>query len=363
MKTLRRFWKALDEVPETATDRLEWKERLGDDWAHAESFLRSTGRQVTAVACPSPGGDGCPRAVVRGVGGSIRAVCRSRPKVCDPLDLTASDIAVLTLDRARLLKELSRVLVAEPPSRPTSHGLVMMVGRHSVVAGLSCPVLLALPGPRSQMTADDLREAGLEPNASVVLTPNPASLPAPLRGQLTAAGHIVVGLSEVTTLDAQNRLALLQTPEALLAPARDTLLARLKPASTAPRMALPPSTVWEQITFTLTSTSTLTCSTPGWSRQLDPSDFGMRSAKNKNPTLAWIMLVSLAISGGSMSVKRPGERAKFQKQKEALSKNLRETLGIDSDPVPWDQVQKAYTARFILKDNLTLAERQAFLRR
>ena len=76
MKTpLLRFWKALDEIPEATTDRREWAQRLGDDWSVAAAYLKSTGRLVREIACPSPGGEGCPRKVVRHTDGRFRAVC------------------------------------------------------------------------------------------------------------------------------------------------------------------------------------------------------------------------------------------------------------------------------------------------
>ena len=63
--TSTKFWKTLDELVEAATDRREWQSRLGDEWDQLSSLLMSSGLLATSIACPSPGGDGCPRRVVR----------------------------------------------------------------------------------------------------------------------------------------------------------------------------------------------------------------------------------------------------------------------------------------------------------
>ena len=59
---------------------------------------------------PVPGGAGCPRRVVRHDDGSIRAVCGDSPKVCDDLDLTRDDIAILGLDRPKLIRAIAVAL-------------------------------------------------------------------------------------------------------------------------------------------------------------------------------------------------------------------------------------------------------------
>ena len=61
------------EVPGAATDRLEWIDILGAEWRDIEPYLKSTGRRTTAVMCPYPGGDGCPRRVVTGANSPLRS--------------------------------------------------------------------------------------------------------------------------------------------------------------------------------------------------------------------------------------------------------------------------------------------------
>ena len=98
MRILKRWWTALESIPGQAAERLEWRQLLEDEWPLAEPYLRSTGRIVEQVWCPSPGGDGCPRRVVHHDDGRIVAVCGDQPKHCDPLDLALEDLVVLDVD-------------------------------------------------------------------------------------------------------------------------------------------------------------------------------------------------------------------------------------------------------------------------
>ncbi len=85
---ISRSWKALDEFADAAAGRWEWQATLGAEFASVEYLLRKASR-ARELPCPSPGGAGYPRRVVRHANGSIRAVCGDRPKACADLDLNA----------------------------------------------------------------------------------------------------------------------------------------------------------------------------------------------------------------------------------------------------------------------------------
>lgn len=362
MKRLRRFWKALDEVPGAATDRLEWTDILGAEWRDIEPYLKSTGRRARAVMCPYPGGDGCPRRVVTGADGAIRAVCGSRPQVCDPLDLTGPDVTILALDRAKLLRDLSRTLDAEPADRPSGAGRVMLVGRHALAAGLASPILLALPGPADPLAEDELRTAGLDPAGSVVLVPRPSSLPAPLQARLVTAGHQVIPLSEAVGLGATGFEAL-QPPAILLAPIREALAARTRTAGRQPVWDLPPDATWGELTFTLVADEVLNVSFRSQTRRLEPDHLGMKDGRSGKPTEAWVFLQALARVGGSLGPMRANLVEKHKKEKQALTKRLREAFRLPGDPIRWNRRTRSYQTAFVMRDERPKAVRMSRPRR
>lgn len=362
-KPLRQFWKSLDELPGVATDRRAWIARLGSEFALASRFLRKTGDLATAIECPSPGGDGCPRNVIRLPDGGYRAVCRSSTGRCDPVALTASDLGILSLDEHRLHSELTAAFSISPPSRPPGRGRVVHLGEYGVAAGLGAPVLFARPGPELPLHDDDFRQGGLGSERAVVLVPTSSSLPPSASARLAGRGHLVLSLADITHVQPKDGLALVQPVEILVHDLRTALLARIGAASPGPRIALPSNTTWAQITLRLTASETVVCNGPNIGLQMDPADFGMRSRKNAKPTAAWTLFVAIAAARGILQPHGGAPAEQVKKQKQILSERLQATFCLQDDPILWDDRQRAYVASFVVRDERPLAERASPRRR
>ncbi len=360
-RPLRRFWTALDEVPDAATDRRDWTLRLGDEFALARTFLRPTGRRATAIDCPSPGGEGCPRGVIRTADGGLRAVCRSAVGRCDAVALADVDLDILELDTRRLRHDLvvALALRQEPPHPPA--GSAFMLGRYAVAAGVSAPVLLVVPGPMQPLLVDALQGAGLGREPGVVLAPTAESLPASTRQWLGTQGHVFLNLSEVMAMDDDGGLLPMQPPEFLLRDIRADLVARLAALKPGPQVTLPPDTTWHKVSFRLTSAETVVCSAGGTSRQMDPGDFGMRSGKNNKPVLAWTFFTALLANGGRVGL-NGGPSVSQRKQKGALSRHLQATFGLADDPIRWVPAEQSYITAFVAADDRPKAERDRWMR-
>jgi len=357
MKPLPQFWKALDDLPGAETDRRDWAIRLGGEFPWAKPFLRPTGRRATAIDCHSPGDDDCPRGVIQSPGGGFQAVCRSTFGRCETIDLTASDIDILKLDPARLRDALTAALALQGATTPISNGRVISLGDYAVAAGVSAPVILAVPGAMGLIGEDSLRSAGLTGGHGIVLVPTAVSLPASIRERLIAQGHLLLSLIDVIAMDANATLKPVQPPELLLREIRVELLDRLAAAKPGPEVALPPGMSWAQLSLRLTSNATVICRTPGMSRQMDPGDFGMRSRKNGKPTVAWTFFTLLLAFGGRLRLS-DGPSVSQRKQKEAVSHHLQATFGLAGDPISWLPTERSYVTSFVAADGRTKAERE-----
>jgi hypothetical protein len=85
----------------------------------------------------------------------------------------------------------------------------------------------------------------------------------------------------------------------------------------------------------------------------------MRSRKNHKPTVAWkAVFVTLAIQRGVVGIRDSKAKHRFEKQKQTLAAKLREAFRIDGDPLPWNARQQAYVARFVIRDDRPLDERE-----
>ncbi|KTD21354.1 DUF983 domain-containing protein [Legionella londiniensis] len=65
--------------------------------------------------------------------------------------------------------------------------------------------------------------------------------------------------------------------------------------------------------------------------------------------LQWTLLCSLATTGGSISWQDQDATDRAKKQKQELANKLKQTFGLSEDPVPWNEGEKAYKARFVIK--------------
>lgn len=86
----------------------------------------------------------------------------------------------------------------------------------------------------------------------------------------------------------------------------------------------------------------------GETRRFEPDQLGMKSAKNGKPKAVWTYLKAFALAGGRLPLHRddPRETSKHQKQKQSLSKSLRDAFGISDDPIQSDG--ETYVSGFII---------------
>lgn len=362
-KPLRQFWQTLDELPGAATDRRDWMARLGGEFPGAVRYLRKTGRRATAIDCPSPGGEGCPRAVIRNAAGAFRAVCRSATGRCDPVDLDPADLDILELDAARLHQDLATAFAVQTATGQSRVGRVVHLGEHGVAAGVGAPVLLVLPGPEQSLGDEDLRLGGLGAERSVVLAPTAASLPASMRARLSERGHQVLALADITTADAAAGLSLLQPVGVLLRETQAALQARLGATSGDPRIALPPDARWEELTFVLVSDEVLNISFRGQTHRVEPDRLGMKDARSGKATDAWGFLRVLARTGGTLGPLNRELVEEHKKHKQTLTRKLVEAFGISAEPVLWDRKTRVYQTAFVIRDDRPKAVRLGGARR
>ena len=346
MKTTK-FWKTLDELTDAATDRREWRAQLGDQWDRLSSLLTSTGSLAMSVSCPSPGGDGCPRRIVRHDDGSIRAICGDRPKACRDLDLAKDDIVVLRLDRGKLASEVSRAFgLANTPTR-LEQSDVAQIGTHDMFAGRGFPVFLCVPGPQPSGNIKPFQHVMALPDPKLLLVPTARSVPASIADQLDRARVMTLALEECLTSSARG-FQLVQPIEMLCADLFAELDALAKTKTSSLAWPLAADARWPELTFRFVADEVLNVSFRRETRRFEPDALGMKNAKNGRPKAVWTYLKAFALNGGRLAVHHddPKETSKHQKQKQALSSSLRSAFGITEEPIPTEG--NDYVTRFVV---------------
>jgi hypothetical protein len=325
----------LDELPERATERLEWRQRLGDEWPVVRPLLRRTGRVAHAIACPFPSGDGCPRRVVRHADGRIGAVCGERPQRCEPIVLDEDDIDVLELNGASFVHQLRGILGLGEARDSFPNTAFLPVGTLGVRAGFGLPVLLAFPNAEQPVVTNQLPDAA----GGIILTPTGRFVDGVLSKWTS------LSLAEVISIDARD--AIIATAEwttaadAIKARAADTMDATSKVV-----WRLPPDGRWEEISFEFVGSELLQVRFRGDTRAFEPLQLRMRHKRNVKPTLHWTLLQAFAECGGEISWSTGRANYKVKKQKQLLSAHLIECFGITTDPIIWDRREGVYRTRF-----------------
>ena len=348
---LSRFWRALEDLPAGADTRYAWRQRLGDELTAAEGLLRRTGRVATVLSCPSPGGDRCPRRVVRHADGSLVAVCGNRPRECAQIDISLDDLAIYELDTRALASQIGRSLDLRPAFRP-AEGLhqVWQIGFADIAAGCSFPVYLTIPTERNGLLPHISRLLRSGSGPFGLLSPTQAYFSEATIEALSRNASDAAALEEITEASAAEGLACLGPAQAIFPRA----WAAVEPDPEAPPRAwsLPPDVKWENIIFAFEAEEMLRVTCRGESRTVEPIDLGMRDARTKKPTLQWKTLQVLAVTGGSLRTAKPSEAARIKKQKQLFAEKLQAAFGIKEDPVPWDPSAREYRARFVIRGDV-----------
>jgi hypothetical protein len=346
MRTTR-FWKSLDALTDAATDAPEWRARLGPEWPVGGPLLRPTGSLATSIACPSPGGAGCPRRVIRHDDGSVRAVCGESPRICDDIDLTRDDIVMLGVDRPKLIRAIAIALSLSELRRTPAAGAVLEIGTHDVHAGRGFPVFLAVPGPWFGDGIEPFAELAAVSGPRVLLTPTRSSLAAAAMRYLATLSVTHFALADILIADDTHRLVAVQPVEVLFGALRLAIAGPLDAADPDLVWSLPPDARWEEITIVFVADEVIHVSFRAQTRRFEPDQLGMKDARSGKPSRQWSYLKMFAIARGTLPVHPTKRIAGHQKQKQQLSARLRSCFGIQDEPIPVDG--RDYRARFVVR--------------
>ncbi len=143
-------------------------------------------------------------------------------------------------------------------------------------------------------------------------------------------------------------LALARPATELFAALRDAVMHDAEGSAQALAWPLPLDARWEEITMRFIAGEVLNITFRGETRRFEPDQLGMKNAKDGKPKAVWTYLKAFALKGGRLPAHRddPTETSKHQKQKQALSKALRDSFGISDEPIPTDGGD--YVTRFVV---------------
>jgi len=108
----------------------------------------------------------------------------------------------------------------------------------------------------------------------------------------------------------------------------------------------PDGTRWSDIKIQFRNGHTVTIWAGGQSGRYTYYQMGMYSKKNGDCTVQWKLLEAFANSRGEIDWSSPLATDKLKKQKQELSRRLREFFRLKEDPIEWVKGEKCYRCRF-----------------
>jgi hypothetical protein len=350
MPPIKSFWRALRSIPGAATSRFEWQALLAEEWSTVAPLLRSTGTVVTRVSCPSPGGDGCPRRVVRHRDGRIVAVCGDPERQCETLDLTLDDIVMHELDVEKLADALRRLLGLEREPQPLSFAApAWQVGWYEPVAGQRFAMVLVLPVEGDLAHHAAVRLRGHYDRPFLVATPTRTAVELQTAEYLRAGRSRLLFLEEALEVGAAGDWQLLRSAEDLLRDFRHDFLGDVRFGMSEHRFPTRPGSSWNDVTIRFINGHEVEPRVRGQGGGVfNYAHMGMAKTNKDEPTVQWDLLCHLAEGRGELLWPRTVRRKTVQKRRERLGNHLRGFFGIDEDPFEDLPGGRGFKTRFMI---------------
>lgn len=328
-RPLKRFWSALELVPDLAGVQCEWQALLRNDYAHVTRFLMPTKRIAGSIDA-TVSGRTCTHEI-RPFKGEYLEVC---PNGCKATTRSRNDVAVHRLDVPTLGKELAKSLDLDAvPAEAVPHiSSAWKIGELAPSAGYRFSVVLVFTGEPETLRSvvDGLAARG-----------HPFILIAPTRSAFGQAAADLVGRADSIFLpldelvgDSDGRLALLDghTATSVFAEFCASHIPQPESADGVVFFSTPAGTTWEDVSIRFIDRHSVYIDVQGVTGKYHCTQMGMASKKNAKPTVQWALLETFAEGYGRIDWRNTNASRKNQKRKEKLAADLRRFFRIGDDP-------------------------------
>lgn len=345
-------WHRLAELPGQKGVHAEWG-------IFPKNLLTLTRETASAVPCRRSAS--CYRQVVRHGPDDIVGVCSSDPVRCDKLPLDRMDITVYRLNHDGFFEVVNSAiggeqLVEELDWAPN----LWRIGTIGLYADKSLPVFHVFP--RRPSDIDRAVHVICMRHPSPFLLFHPTASMASSTAYETAERHrgSILGLDDLlVVLDD----GMVKSRRATIAGIEEWIQS-LIPESAKPgsefRFPTPPGAIWENIKMEFTADANLLVTCGSDCRVIEPEHLGMKDQRTGKPTEQWTLLKAFALQNGAIDWSGVSEKEKNlrKKQKQELSKKLRQVFQLDKDPIAWNKKECAYVCRFQITQSLPRGSRE-----
>jgi hypothetical protein len=321
-----------------------------------------------AEAIPCDRSHPCQMRIVEHDTDDVVGVCSTEDGLCEHRQVSRRERVVFRIDEQKLFDAIIHAVGGKiaPLEEIGTRPRVLRIGSIPTTGDAQLPVFFALAADLA--ATDDAITALLAQGAEkfLLVVPEERSIGLVQQNRAMQRGGRIFGLDqllEVTQEGAVSARVIGQealkawTGIAAPAPARD---------AEAARFPTPPGTTWENVRITFMDLDMLAIKC-GRQRELKKQREqipGMTNSTTElnSPSVNWFLLLSFAVRGPALSMSDlmkifAGHKSgALRRRKSDLSLKLQEYFGIADDPIPYDQKQKCYIPKLVIRqaDNTDL---------
>jgi hypothetical protein len=273
-------------------------------------------------------------------------VCAERVDV--PYAIAGKDLLVYRLKDSAICSTLASILgLTGGVDKITGVPRTWRIGDYVPEAGFAYPVFLHLPDPEGDLHAT-IHALCVRQREFLLLLPTRDRVTMEATAVLKQNGCVLAILAE-ELLHGDNGHWKLKRPVMQIATDLHAAIPEPNSGGTV-HFATPACSTWPQLSmrFVYGDSHSVSVRLSGIAGQYTCADMGMVSKRNGKPTKQWVVLQALARHRGSITWKDSESDRTFQKQKQELSKRLREFFRIEGDPIVWDNHENCYRCLFTI---------------
>jgi len=337
-------WTFLDSLPFNSASMLQWNRILTDCPQAADfkkHFLALTKDKVDSIPCNADCDFTCPRRIVRHSDDDIVALCdEGEPE----LQVSRSDLLVYQLKQSTINRALCSALAISFKESPVDalHN-TWCVGAFVPTEGFRYPVFVTMQKTERALLDVSRQLSHTQDGSFALIIPSRRGVTPAIEKLLAQKKCALSVLAEDFCID-KSTLTANRKPEIIFKPLLDQVPVA---DSGGPELFLTPEgTTWEDVKIQFRDNHTVTVWAGDKTGLYTYSDMGMGAKNSKRPTKQWAWLEGFAVSNGEIDWSNRLAEHTLKKQKQELSKRLREFFRIEGDPIEWDKHSKTYRCRF-----------------
>lgn len=335
-------------APGMQGSKAAWKLWLGERFDDIGPLLKPIGKLAKNVPCDKSSSHGCSYRVVQHSPTDIVGVCDMGH--CEPRELRRGDLMVMRFDITKVGEQLAESFGFRPSLVPSTISGLHSVGDYEPTVGYRFPIFMAPVFQDRHRTEVQRIIDGCSKSPAVIWFSGTA-VDSSTAYRIESDGGMNLLLDDIVSI-RQGVFSPIGAAGDVFGELEDTNIEVAESDKKVRNYHLPAGVPLEDVTikFQDDESVTIKCSRRPTPELYTFVDFGLSSKRSNKPVKAWDVLRIFANGDGDLPAPDARDsKGKGNKQKELLSKALRNVFSTEEEPLPWCNEIYGWRARFRIR--------------